>query len=273
LKNETLILAAPDFGAIDQLARRPEPAVLWPVGGQSLAAHWLDHAVRLGCKRVVIHAVDRPAAVRSALGEGAYWSLTLEISSQPPPPEAVAMIRLPTDAEVPSPMTASELIDWWFALNRRWLERRESGSVSIDQEREAGGWVGPHAQIHPTARLLAPYWIGAGTTIGPGCQIGPHALIGADCVLEEDVRVDDSLILPRTFLGAHLDVSAKVIAGSTLLDRPTGTRVELRDRFVASSLASDAPAGTWIGRILAALPGRRKQFSRPGRSQPALASR
>jgi len=273
LKNETLILAAPDFGAIDQLARRPEPAVLWPVGGQSLAAHWLDHAVRLGCKRVVIHAVDRPAAVRSALAEGAYWSLTLEISPQPPPPEAVPMFDLPTAAGSTPPATASELVVWWFELNRRWLERRQSGTVSIDQEREAGGWVGPQAQIHPTARLMAPYWIGAGTTIGPGCQIGPHALIGADCVLEEDVRVDDSLILPRTFLGAHLDVSAKVIAGSTLLDRVTGTRVELRDSFVASSLAPAAHRVAWTDRILAALRWLPKQFSRPSQSQPAISLR
>jgi len=273
LKNETLILAAPDFGAMDQLARRPDPAVLWPVGGQSFAAHWLDHAVRLGCKRVVLHAVDRPAEVRSALGDGAYWSITLEISSQPPPTEAVPMFGLPTEAESAPPATAAELLAWWFALNRRWLERRDAGAVSIDHAREAGGWVGPHAQIHPTARLVAPYWIGAGTTIGPGCQIGPHALIGADCVLEEDVRVDDSLILPRTFLGAHLDVSAKVIAGSTLLDRVTGTRVELRDSFVASSLAPAAHRVAWTDRILAALRWLPKQLFRLRPSQQAISLR
>ena len=75
----TLVLAAPDWHALDTLARRADPPVLWPVGTQSLAAHWLDHAVRLGCKEVVLYCPDRPADVRAALEGGAYWSVKLDL--------------------------------------------------------------------------------------------------------------------------------------------------------------------------------------------------
>lgn len=253
MKTDPLILVAPDFGALDRIARRPEPAVLWPVGHQTLAAHWLDHAVRLGCRRVVIHALDRPAEVRAALGDGGYWSLALEISSQPPPTDAISMVRLPMEGVRTEPTTPGQVLAWWFDLNRRWLEKRNAILVSIDEARADGGWVGPQAKIHPSAKLIAPYWIGAGSEIGPGCEVGPHALISPGCVLEEDVRVDHSLILPRTFLGSHLDVRSKVVDGATLLDLVTGIRVEIHDDFVASSLVPAAPRVAWCERILAAI--------------------
>ena len=244
---------APDWAALDTTVRRSEPAVLWPVGGQSLAAHWLDHAVRLGCTQVVLHAPDRPAEVRAALGDGGYWSLELEVSSQPPPPEAIPMIRLPFEGRREAPSTPLALVAWWYELNLGWLERRKPDAIAIDERRADGGWVGPKVKIDPTAQLVAPYWIGAGAEIGPGCRIGPGAMIGPGCVLEQDVRVEGSLVLPRTYLGRHLDVVARVVDGPVMIDRKAGTRVELADAFVASSLAAAPDRVAWSERILAAL--------------------
>lgn len=238
MKIETLTLSAPDFSAIDTLARRTDPAVLWPVGPQALAAHWLDHAVRLGCRRVVIHAADRPALIREELAGGAYWSLEIEVSTDPAPADAVALLRLPNDPQRPAPQTAADLLEWWLQLNLRWLASRNPGAVSIDRYREDGGWIAPRATVHPSATLTAPYWIGAGTEIGPDCRIGPHAVVGAGCLLERDVRLENSLVLPGTFLGSHLDVDGKIFAGATLLDPGTGTRVDITDPFIASLLAS-----------------------------------
>ncbi len=253
MKIETLVLAAPDFATLDLVARRKEPSVLWPVGGQSLAAHWLDHAVRLGCKRVVIHAADRPAEVRAALGGGGYWSLELEVSSQRAPADAIPMFGLPNDPKPVAPTTPLELLGWWFDLNCRWLAGRNINAVSIDQCREAGGWIGPRVKISASAKLVSPYWIGAGAEIGPECRIGPNAFIGSGSVLESDVHVENSFVLARTFLGSHIDVRTKIIDGNTLLDLVAGTRVELRDNFVASALTSGAGRVDWRERVLAAI--------------------
>lgn len=258
MNNESLILLAPNFAALATLARRPEPAVLWPVGPQSLAAHWLDHAVRLGRKRVVIHALDRPAMVRAELGGGAYWSLQLEISSAPAPADAIPMHRLPGDLLQSVPQTPAELLHWWFDLNFRWLTGRDPAAVSIDRCRDGRGWIAPGARVHPSALMTPPYWIGAGAEIGPDCRVGPYAVIGPNCLLENDVRLEHSLVLRNTFLGRHLDVRSKIVEGGTLLDFLWGTRVEITDAFIASALVPEGERMPWHERLLAA--GRRSYF-------------
>ena len=60
-----LVLVAPDWSVLDSLARRDLPPILWEVGNQSLAAHWLDHAVQQGCKQVTLYCPDRAAAGRA----------------------------------------------------------------------------------------------------------------------------------------------------------------------------------------------------------------
>jgi hypothetical protein len=252
LKTDTIILVAPDFAALDTAGRRSDPAVLWPVGGQPFAAHWMDYAVRLGCKRVTLHAVDRPAEVRASLGSGAAWSLQLEIVSGAAPAEAIAMVGLPGELSPTAPTTPAELLEWWFALNTRWLAGRDPQGVSIDHFRQ-GGWIGPRARIHPSALLTAPFWIGAGTEIGADCRIGPDALVGPGCLLEKDIHLENSLVLPRTFLGPHLDLRARIVDGGTVLDRATGTRVAIADKFIASTLGSDGERVSWHERLLAAV--------------------
>lgn len=250
---DTLILSAPDFSTLDAFVGRKDPAVLWPVGPQSLAAHWLDHAVRLGCKRVVIHAVDRPAEVRTALGGGGYWSLQIEVSAQPASGGATPMLGLPGESPCDAPATRSALLNWWFELNARWLAGRNPDAVSIDRHAADGGWVAPGVKIHPSATMTAPYWIGTGAEIGPDCRIGPNALIGPGSLLENDVAVENSLVLGRTFLGRHLEVRALIVDGDGLLDRRAGTRCAIQDEFIVSPLAADSPPVRWSERLVAAI--------------------
>ena len=252
MKTAPLILVAPDFAALDTVGRRSDPAVLWPVGGQPFAAHWLDHAVRLGCKQVVLHAVDRPAEVRAALGSGVAWSLQLDIVSGAAPADAIALVGLPGEPAPAAPATPAELLEWWFGLNARWLAARDPAAVSVDHFR-GGGWVGPRARIHPSATLTPPFWIGTGTEIGPDCRVGPGALVGPGCLLEMDVHVENSLVLPRTFLGRHLDLRARIVDGGTVLDRATGTRVAITDKFIASTLGAGVEQVPWHERFLAAV--------------------
>ena len=251
-----LVLAAPDWHALDTLARREEPPLLWQIGNQSLIAHWLDHAVRLGCKQVILYCPDRPAAIRAALEGGAYWSLQLDLRPTPPPAGTVAetIDRLPgKPAGSAAPSDGASLVRWWLDLNLAWLSTRDPDLVHVDTAREPGGWVGPRAIIAPGVVLKSPYWIGAGTLVGSGCVIGPGALIGPGSVLSDDIHLHDALVQGGTFVGAHLDLHGKRLLGSTLLDPAKGARADLADDFIAAAMKRPAVATPLSERLLAAL--------------------
>lgn len=251
-----ITLVAPDWNALDTLVRGDAPPVLWSVGNVTLVAHWLDHAVRRGCREAVIYCPDRPAAVRAALEGGAFWSLKLDIRPSAPPPGIACevMDRLPGEpAPAAQPGSPGELVRWWLDLNLRWLAARDGATVQIDAAREPGGWIGPRARLSPGVVLKPPYWIGAGTFVGPGCEIGPGALVGPGCVLSGDVRVQDSFVMEGTFVGAHTELRRKLLRGGSLFDADKGVRVEITDDFVAAAMdraALAVPAGE---RLLAAL--------------------
>jgi hypothetical protein len=202
---------------------------------------------------VVIHATDRPELVRARLEGGAFWSLRLEVSPRPAPPEAVPMTALPGGEPPPEPADGAAVLRWWLDLNLRWLENRDPAAVSIDRRQPDGGWIGPHARIHPTAVLRAPYWIGSHAEVGAGCHVGPGALIGRGTVLDEDVTVERSLVLGDTYLGAHLDVRGLVVAGALLLDPARGVRTLLADPFIAAALKRRPAAVPLADRVAAAL--------------------
>src|SRR5467141_2737841 len=58
------------------------PLVTWPILGKSLVEYWLEHLVALGAKEVCLLAADRPDQVRSHVGDGARWGLSLEVMSE-----------------------------------------------------------------------------------------------------------------------------------------------------------------------------------------------
>ncbi len=233
------MLVAPDWSVLDSLARRDLPPILWEVGNQSLAAHWLDHAVQQGCKQVTLYCPDRPAAVRAALEGGAYWSVELSLLPVSPPLGLVAemMDRMPAcDPGDASPMDGASLVRWWLALNLAWLAKRDPERVHLDTQREPQGWLGPRVTLAPGIKLVPPYWIGAGTLIESGCTIGPGALVGPGCVLSSDVHLQHALVAGGTFVGAHLDVHNKLLLGATLLDPMSGGRADLTDDFIAAAM-------------------------------------
>lgn len=253
-----LVLAAPEWHAFDTLARRDDPPILWPVGNASLITHWLDHAVRLGCRAVTLYCPDRPAAVRAALEGGAYWSLQLDLRPSPPPPGVTVewihhLPGRPSPASASTPTDGSGLLRWWLELNQTWLATRDPAVVHVDVAREPGGWLGPRVVLSPGVTLNPPYWIGAGTLVGEGCVIGPGALIGPGSVLSADVHLRNAFVQGGTFVGTHLDVHDKLLIGPTLLDPAKGARVDLTDDFIAAAMRRPALGVPFSERLLAVL--------------------
>jgi hypothetical protein len=242
----TLVLDAPDWAALSLTSGLEMPPLLWPVGNQSLAAHWMDHAVRLGCKSIVLHCPDRPAQVRAALEGGAYWSLAIDLRPFAAPAGVACerMNRLPSQASpTTEPSTTAALLSWWSDLNQVWLRDRDTSAVTMDVNHGPGAWQGPRCVVAPDAQLTPPYWIGAGTIIGPGSRIGPEALVGPGCVVSSNVIIEQAIVLEQSFVGSNLELKRKALCGPRLIDLERGVAVELTDRFIAAAMKrGDSPA-------------------------------
>jgi carbonic anhydrase/acetyltransferase-like protein (isoleucine patch superfamily) len=251
-----MIVAVPDWPNLDTMARRTEPPVLWPVGVQPLLGHWMDEARRRGASRVRVYCADRPHQVRAWLEGGAYWSCPVEVvaaDSARYPSTAEWADRLPGEPPVLAPTDGPSLARWWLDRNLFWLQSRDQHARLLDEQHPAGGWIGPHARVHPKAKLVAPFWIGTSTQIGAGAQIGPGAIIGARCVVETDAHVLESVVLDDTFIGPHVSLNGMVADGGIVIDTRRGCRVEIAESFILSATIHRGDRVPWRDRLLALL--------------------
>ena len=253
----TLRLVAPDFAALDTIWRNPLPFVLWPVGGQPLLAHWMDDAVRRGFEEVEIYVADRPAAVRLAMEGGVYWSRPVRVipiaAEADAPEDAERADRFP-NVECPTLSGGPRgLLERWFELQKAWLTSRTEADVAIDEHHASGGWIGPHARIHPEAVLTAPFWIGPDAKIGAGCRVGPNAFIGENAILGNNVEVENACVMSRTCLGHNTRVSRALADGSALVDWARGCRVNIKESFIMRPVVIQAHGPRFLQRTAAFL--------------------
>jgi len=249
-------LLAPDWAALDTVWHSDVPFVLWPIGDQPLLAHWMDEAVRSDIELVELYVADRPAEVRAWLEEGAYWSRRIRLipirAEEQAPEDVVRTDHLPGLPAPLLPDRAAALPGYWFELQKQWLGHRSLEAVTVDRLHPSGGWIGPQARIHATARLTAPFWIGRRARIGPGCEVGPNALIAEGAILDRNVTVEQACVLPRTYLGRNTGLYQAAAAGSVLLDLRRGCRVDIAEPFILGPVAALARP-RFISRVLALL--------------------
>lgn len=240
---KTLTLLAPDFSSLDTIWRNALPFTLWPVGSQSLLAHWMDEAVRTGAEQVDIYAADRPAEIRHHIEGGNYWSRKVNViaikNDVDAPVDAIRLDRLPAQTAEKSQIDSpSKLLEHWLGLQKFWLVNRASDTVSIDEERMPGGWVGPLARIHPQAKLVPPFWIGTRAEIGADCEIGPNAIVSAGSVLDCNVQIEDAAVLSDTYLGQNTRLNKAVAQGGVLLDVGRACRVDIGESFILAPVSA-----------------------------------
>lgn len=233
--------ALPDWGRLDTVWRRSLPFALWKVGEQALLYHWLDDAVDQGVERVVLIVADRPAEVRRAMEAATLWPIEWEVRpvAQPGKEDVDDTIdRLPGMSASPPPADGWELIRHWQKIEHAWLARlrEEIADYPIDLA------VGRGCDIHPSARLEAPYWIGDHVSVGPRSVIGPNAVVGDGALVSAGARLERAHLGDGTYLGPETDLIDAVLEGATLLNLKHGARVDRLENFIAGDTGKTVPS-------------------------------
>lgn len=77
-------------------------------------------------------------------------------------------------------------------------------------------WVGEGVKIAPSARVIGPVYIGARTIIGAGATVGPFSSVEHDCIIGCGTTVEQSTVLPNSYLAPGLLIRNSQVDGRHL---------------------------------------------------------
>lgn len=249
---KALLICPADRPAVARLADA-HPLSVVPLFGKSLLEYWIEWLVARKVTKIVVLAADRPNLVRAVVGDGSRWGVELELVAQSREltaaeareryinkddahwndyDQVVLLDHLPGQPEFP----LFDSYSGWFAALEAWIPRAAGPARIGAREIQPGVWVGLRSQIDPTAKLVAPCWIGANVVIGPDAVIGPSAIVDDRVVIDRGARIVLSAIGPETFVGRFVSVENSFGLGSDLLNCLTGSFLRVPDPFLLGPL-------------------------------------
>ena len=108
--------------------------------------------------------------------------------------------------------------DKYVQVHRDMFDGRFGGGMFATADRHQP-IVSPDARIEEGAKLEAPCFIDHGAQIKAGAVIGPYSVIGRGVVVEEEARVNASIIWPNTRIGQHASVEGAILARNCHIGR------------------------------------------------------
>lgn len=268
---KSLLICPADRPGVPRLADHL-PLAVAPLLGKSVLEYWIESLVAQGKKHLVVLAADRPDQVRAVVGDGTKWGVRVELlpqSRELTPTEALARYGR---AEADAPALAADdviVLDalpghpdlalfesyaGWFAALQAFLPVACTPTCIGMREVQPGVWVGLHSRIDPSARLIAPCWIGEHVVIAAGVTVGPAAVVDDRVIIENDARIERSVIWPETFVGRHVAVRESLAHGGVLLNHQSGSCLRVPDAFLLGPLQErrfDSDGSGLIARSLA----------------------
>ncbi|HEY3974140.1 MAG TPA: hypothetical protein VGM18_14125 [Candidatus Sulfotelmatobacter sp.] len=97
-------------------------------------------------------------------------------------------------------------------------------------------WIGEGASLADSVRVIGPTYIGARTIVRAGATIGPLASVERDCVVDCGTTVEQSTVLPDTYLAPGLMIRRAMVDGAHLEDLRSGIVADLQPAGLGSRI-------------------------------------
>jgi N-acetylglucosaminyldiphosphoundecaprenol N-acetyl-beta-D-mannosaminyltransferase len=132
----------------------------------------------------------------------------------------------------------------------------------IDAETVPASWIqkpwgamSPLALVNEAAVLTGPVLIGPGCIIERGARVGPDVVLSRDVVVSTDTRIEHSLVLPGTYIGAGLDLCHTIVNGARVHHLQLGveTTMPATDAILLNLTTAAAPGPGLLGRATAVM--------------------
>ncbi|MEI6782693.1 MAG: hypothetical protein WCQ21_17425 [Verrucomicrobiota bacterium] len=268
---KTTLICPGDATEVPALARK-HPLVLAPFLGRTVLEHALTALAESGAKHVRILASDRPEEIRSRVGRGEAWGITVEVV-----PSAEGACQARSEAATTEPViTLDHLASlphqplWrsyrdWYAAQQALLPAFARQRVGM-REVTPGVFVGLRSQIASDATLCGPCWIGEGVCIGSRAVIGAGAIIEDGSYVDDGAEIVGSIVGPQTYVGRYTELRNSFAWGKDLLHLDTGSLAEVNDRFLLSEVRIKRSLASGLANVLRG--GRARKSTAPPAANP-----
>ncbi len=146
---------------------------------------------------------------------------------------------------MPRPLTASSF-EHLLNAQHRVLSKEHRGLVLTGREVEDQVWMGRNVNVHRTAKLISPVYIGENCRIGFQTQLGPGVSVGRGSVVDRFSTVENSMIYAGSYIGEGLEVRDAIVSGNHLFNTRIGAAIHDVDHVLLAHL-SGPPLGSWLG--------------------------
>jgi hypothetical protein len=112
-------------------------------------------------------------------------------------------------------------------------------------EVKPGVWICEGAQIERTARLVAPAFIGSQVVVSDDCLITRGSNIESNSLVDFGTAIEDSSVLPKSYVGIGLDLAHSIVDGRNLLNLRHNVGLEITDPVVMRHHAGRGGDRSW----------------------------
>lgn len=127
----------------------------------------------------------------------------------------------------------------------------------------AGVWVDRGARVHGRAQIKAPAYVGCGARVRSSASVAGLSTVERGSLVDRGAAVEESSILPHTYVGKGINVAQAVVAESRLIHLRSDVTVTIDDPRIIGR-AESRWNSFWYDRRDEFIP----QPSRPARLEP-----
>ncbi len=95
-----------------------------------------------------------------------------------------------------------------------------------------GVWMAEGSEVEKDARIVAPAYIGRQARVSQQCLITRGSSIECQSLVDYGTVIEDTTVLPNSYVGIGLDVSHSIVDGDKLLNLQHGVVVTIEDSAV-----------------------------------------
>jgi NDP-sugar pyrophosphorylase family protein len=110
-------------------------------------------------------------------------------------------------------------------------------------------FIGQNVIITKKSQIIPPVIIGNQVQIHNNAIVGPGAIIGSEVIIDSNCRIVESIVFDKTYVGEHLELRKKLIAGNLVVNSEDGTLVRLEDDHLLSQVKIPSFRITFLHRI------------------------